>query len=58
MRQLMLTKAGDPPESLPTLVTLKRFLGSMQPLMCNQAGAIRGSWELKFLPSVHPLVLS
>ena len=54
----MLTQAGDPPESLPTLVTLKWLLGSMHPLTCTQAGTLRGSRELKLLPSVHPLVLS
>ena len=54
----MLTQAGDPPESLPTLVTLKWLLRNMHPLTCTQAGTLRGSRELKLLRSVHPLVLS
>ena len=58
VHSLVDAEAGALTESLPTLITLKWLLGSMHPLTCTQAGTLRGSRELKLLPSVHPLVLS
>lgn len=57
MGQLVLTKAGHPPEGLPTLATLERLLRRMGSLTRNEAGTIWAPWRLGSVPSVHPLVL-
>lgn len=53
----MLTEAGDPPEGLPTLVTLKRFLGSVRSRV-GKAGAAQSSRDWRAPHCMHELVLS
>lgn len=53
----MLTEAGDPPEGLPTLITLKWFLGSVRSQR-GEAGAAQGSRNRGAPRRMHALVLS
>lgn len=57
MSQLVLTEAGDPPEGLPTLVTLKWFLGSVCSRV-GKAGAAQGPRDWGAPRCMHELVLS
>lgn len=57
MRQLVLTEAGDPPEGLPTLVTLKGLLGSVSSRVGSEAGTAQGSRDRGAPRSMHALVL-